>query len=144
MGRRLSAVVHVLDEVGTYHQFGPTDVVPDWAAAKITNPAAWAEDPVADLAYDNGGWLPPGSTLRIEDEKQDFPGDAPSDQWKVPELLAFAETKGIDLGDAKKKADILAAIAQAEAGAADEGNDGTGDGSDEGEGGNEGNGDGTA
>ncbi|MCQ4148680.1 hypothetical protein [Rhodococcus qingshengii] len=36
-----------------------------------------------------------------------FPDGIPSEDWKVPELLAYAEEFGIDLGDAKKKADIV-------------------------------------
>lgn len=40
-----------------------------------------------------------------------FPEGDPSETWKVDELKAYAESKSIDLGDASKKADILAAIA---------------------------------
>ncbi|WP_009473868.1 hypothetical protein [Rhodococcus sp. JVH1] len=97
MGGRLSAFVHVADEDGTYHQFGPTDTVPEWAAAQITNPAAWAQAPAAVVV-----------------EEQDFPAGEPSDQWKVPELFAYAIANSVDLGDAKKKADIVAAIKAAE------------------------------
>ena len=45
-------------------------------------------------------------------------GEAPADPlaaMKVDELKAYAAEKGIDLGDATKKADILAAIRAAEA-----------------------------
>jgi len=36
--------------------------------------------------------------------------DKPLEEMKVAELKKFAESKGIDLGDAKKKDDIIAAI----------------------------------
>lgn len=37
----------------------------------------------------------------------------PSDSWKVADLKAYAEDHSIDLGDATKKDDIVAAIAAA-------------------------------
>lgn len=40
---RLATWVHVIDDGGRYHVFGPGDEVPEWAASRITNPAAWAE-----------------------------------------------------------------------------------------------------
>lgn len=88
---RLATHVHVPDDAGVFHVFGPADEVPGWAAGLITNPAAWAEAPV--LA-DDAGW----------------PDGVPSDEWKLPELRAYATAKGIDLTDAKKKADIVAAL----------------------------------
>jgi hypothetical protein len=44
---RLATVVHVTDDKGVNHAFGPADEVPEWAQALITNPKAWAEAPVA-------------------------------------------------------------------------------------------------
>lgn len=41
MSRDLAAHVHVADDTGKMHVFGPDDQVPDWAAGKITNPDAW-------------------------------------------------------------------------------------------------------
>ena len=41
MSRQLVGTVHVQDEDGTDHAFGPDDTVPGWAAKKITNPLAW-------------------------------------------------------------------------------------------------------
>ncbi|WP_432050305.1 hypothetical protein [Verrucosispora sp. NA02020] len=54
----LATYVHVADEQGTAHVFGPGDRVPDWAAGKIVNPKAWkggkapgpAESPEDELA----------------------------------------------------------------------------------------------
>ena len=58
-----------------------------------------------------------GARVSVADGKQlgvDFvPVDGsgtPGKSWKVPELKAYAEEQGIDLGDATKKDDILAAI----------------------------------
>lgn len=41
----LAANVHVTDDKGTAHVFGPADEVPTWAQERITNPKAWAEPP---------------------------------------------------------------------------------------------------
>ncbi|MEV0444009.1 hypothetical protein AB0I84_23795 [Streptomyces spectabilis] len=38
--------VHVMDESGQAHVFGPADDVPAWAVELITNPKAWDEAPV--------------------------------------------------------------------------------------------------
>ncbi len=48
----LAANVHVTDESGTSHVFGPADKVPDWAQALITNPRAWADPPSASRLTD--------------------------------------------------------------------------------------------
>ncbi|MGQ0774554.1 MAG: hypothetical protein ACT4NY_09075 [Pseudonocardiales bacterium] len=45
MARKLAAFVHVEDDEGTSHVFGPDDEVPNWATEKITNPQAWVDDP---------------------------------------------------------------------------------------------------
>jgi hypothetical protein len=42
---RLTNTVHVTDEQGVSHAFGPADEVPEWAQALVTNPKAWAEPP---------------------------------------------------------------------------------------------------
>lgn len=46
----------------------------------------------------------------IETVEQPFPKGAPTKSWKVDELKAFAETHGLDLGDAKTKDEILEAL----------------------------------
>jgi hypothetical protein len=43
----LAAIVHVTDERGVTHVFGPADEVPEWAQECITNPKAWAVAPTA-------------------------------------------------------------------------------------------------
>ena len=42
MAARLSTFVHVLDEHGASHRFGPGDDIPGWAVEQITNPHVWA------------------------------------------------------------------------------------------------------
>lgn len=47
------------------------------------------------------GWKTPGAAAKSE---------TPDKSWKVPELKAYAAEHDIDLGDATKKEDVLAAI----------------------------------
>jgi hypothetical protein len=86
---KLNTYVHVHDEDGVSHAFGPDDTLPDWAEGLITNPDVWAEKP----------------------ESGDLPEGDIDDTWTVKQLKAYANTEGIDLGDAKTKADILSKIA---------------------------------
>ena len=53
------------------------------------------------------GWKPYGETGGASHEKS----ETPDSSWTVPELKAHAEAKSIDLDGAKKKPEILAAIA---------------------------------
>lgn len=41
---RLVSTVHVRDEHGASHVFGPNSEVPEWAHKRITNPSAWDGD----------------------------------------------------------------------------------------------------
>lgn len=41
MGTKLRTFVHVADEAGEVHVFGPDDKLPGWARSAITNPKAW-------------------------------------------------------------------------------------------------------
>jgi len=68
-----------------------------------------------------------GIVVSVDDSKDDRFGDgwkrfgapsvrpegAPDASWKVADLKAHADENGIDLGDATKKEDIVAAIAAA-------------------------------
>lgn len=54
----------------------------------------------------NSGWKPAGAP-------DPRPLGAPDSSWKVADLKAHAEENGIDLGDATKKEDIVAAITAA-------------------------------
>lgn len=86
--RKLAGYVHVHDELGNSRVYGPGDDVPADVAKRITNPAAWESDDQED--------------------------GEPSESWTLPELKAYAGQREIDLGDATKKADILAVIQAAE------------------------------
>ncbi len=49
--RKLASFVHVYDEHGEPHAFGPNDDVPSWAQTAITNDAVWADpDHVTDAS----------------------------------------------------------------------------------------------
>jgi len=54
-----------------------------------------------------------GATWKPLDGSEEVPEGTPTESWKVPELRAYAAEHDIDLGDAKKKDEILAAIAGA-------------------------------
>ncbi|MDY0830740.1 hypothetical protein SK224_16515 [Microbacterium sp. BG28] len=48
-----------------------------------------------------------------ESNEAELPEGDPTDRWSVPQLKQYAGNKGIDLGAAKKKDELLAAIAAA-------------------------------
>lgn len=81
----LIAYVHVFDENGSAHVFGPGDSVPDWARAKITNPSVWssvelAKVPVPPRAGPKGG----------------------RDKW-----VSYAESQGVTVDSGWKRDDII-------------------------------------
>ena len=51
-----------------------------------------------------------GYTVDLGEPVVVIPEGVPSEDWKVDQLLAYAEENSIDLGDAKKKADIVAVL----------------------------------
>lgn len=64
MGRALRTYVHVHDEDGQTHVFGPDDEVPAWAAKRITNPAAWEDDAGEDTGGQQAGGEQTGAPPR--------------------------------------------------------------------------------
>ncbi|PSK96694.1 hypothetical protein CLV30_12576 [Haloactinopolyspora alba] len=60
-----------------------------------------------DRVWSHEGWQ---LTAEKPTPQEPATGEKPLDKLKVPELRAYAADQGIDLGDASKKADILAAI----------------------------------
>jgi hypothetical protein len=60
--------------------------------------------------YEEGLGAAPEEEPEEEDEKSDFPDDS----WKNADIKGWAEAHKVDLGDATKKADMLAAIRTAE------------------------------
>jgi len=108
MPGRLRSHVHVNDDSGRTHVFGPGDQVPDWAAQKITNPKAWAQAPYAD----------PGG----QDETAAGQGQSPGDQTGRPAAsaskdvwAAYASVLGVQIPPGATKAEITAAVEAAEA-----------------------------
>ncbi|MGW0039830.1 hypothetical protein [Gordonia sp. NPDC003376] len=53
-----------------------------------------------------------GYTVTVEAAAVVVPEGDPSEKWTVDQLKAHAANKGIDLGEAAKKADILAVLAR--------------------------------
>lgn len=79
--------------------------------ARVTVP-----DETVDF-YTSKGWTVAGAVPDTDPAPVDPPvvipeGD-PVEAWKNDQIEAFAAREGIDLGDATKKADMLAAIAAA-------------------------------
>lgn len=93
MGRRLRTNVHVHDDNGTSHVFTPRDDVPQWAAERITNPKAWADD---------------------EATNDDGPGDGePPRSGAGSGKAAWAEhaaSLGLEVPEGATREDIIAAV----------------------------------
>ncbi|MEU8136584.1 hypothetical protein [Streptodolium elevatio] len=104
MGRRLRTHVHVHDADGRTHVFGPDDDVPDWAAERIGNPKAWADDAPADG---------PEPDADDTDENSEPPRSGPGSgeaSW-----AAYAAARGIEVPDGASRKDIIAAVDAANA-----------------------------
>lgn len=97
----LQYTVHLEDDQGCAHVFGPGDVVPVWARAKITNPLAWdaaGADPADSGAVPAAVGGPPPQT---------GPG-ASRQLW-----VTYAHTNNVVVQDGWKRDDIIAACRQA-------------------------------
>lgn len=55
---RLVSHVHVRDDQGQPHVFGPDSAVPKWASERIPNPKAWAEPPAESSVEDSASAYP--------------------------------------------------------------------------------------
>lgn len=100
MGRQLAATVYVADEEGVVRSFGPGDTLPDWAAAKITNPDAYVDNDEAAPAADD------------ESAPHDSDG-APPKTGKGSGLanwLTYAESLGVDVPEDASRDDVIAAV----------------------------------
>jgi hypothetical protein len=101
MPGRLASHVHVRDAQGIAHVFTPADEIPDWAAAKITNPKAWLLHPDEDV---DAPQQPPegdGSTRPAESATKDI--------WQ-----AYAAVLGVEIPEGATKAQIIEAVKAAE------------------------------
>ncbi|MFC8182407.1 hypothetical protein ACFULT_26345 [Rhodococcus sp. NPDC057297] len=83
----LIAFVHVADENGTAHVFGPGDSVPEWARKKITNPTVWD-----------------GESTKVEVPPQAGPKGG-RDKW-----AAYAAANGVAADAEWKRDDIIEAL----------------------------------
>lgn len=93
---KLSTYVHVEDDQGQSHVFGPGDDVPDWAAKKITNPDAWDEAP--------SGHRSPGRESDASEPPRAGKGSS-KDDWQQ-----FAASHGVELGDDAGRDDYIAEL----------------------------------
>jgi hypothetical protein len=60
--------------------------------------------------YLESGWQRSG----VAAPASEVPAGTPDDSWKNADILKYAEERSIDLGDAKKKSDLLKVIGKAE------------------------------
>jgi len=88
-------LVSVKDAAGKYTYFYEGATVPD--GFDKVNLAGLAEA---------------GLVKEIVPESDEVPEGDPSDAWTVKQLKAYADAKGVDLGDAKSKGDVLAAVSK--------------------------------
>jgi predicted component of type VI protein secretion system len=103
-GRRLARHVHVRDERGRPHVFGPSDELPAWAAAKITSRTAWASDPAAPSASDT-----PADTAADQPEQPRPPARSGRGS-STAAWAAHAEALGVEIPADADRDDIVEAI----------------------------------
>jgi hypothetical protein len=104
MGRRLRSHVHVHDDHGASHVFAPGDDVPEWAAERITNPKAWADDePVTPTAE------PEADDVDVSEPPRSGPGSGEA-AW-----AEYAAARGLEVPDGASRKDIIAAVDAANA-----------------------------
>jgi hypothetical protein len=85
------------------------------AAAEAVGAEAWA------VRTTTGGYYVPVSVAQRYEQSLSAPVEeeaegpsVPDESWKVADLKAYAQDNQVDLGDATKKADILAVIRSAD------------------------------
>jgi hypothetical protein len=88
---RLASYVHVQDDQGANHVFGPDDEVPGWAEKAITNPKAWADAPAGPAMGDGE---PPRAGR-----------GSGRDAW-----AAYAANHGVDVPEDMTRDDIIAEL----------------------------------
>lgn len=108
-GRRLAAYVHVADDSGMTHAFGPTDTVPKWAADKITNPDAWATTAPAD--EDAGDDTPPADDDSAGGYEPTAGPPAKAGKGSAKEnWAAYAEHHQVEIAPDATREQIIAAV----------------------------------
>lgn len=123
MSKQLATAVHITDDSGVVHSFLPGTTPPKWARKRIDNPKAWAEDSSdesSDAADESEGT--DEEDQDSTDESDDASGDESSDASStatvdVPKKnasrdawAAYADSKGFEIDDDVKRADIIAAL----------------------------------
>lgn len=114
MTRRLAA--HVILRDPDSHRpvcLGPDDDIPTWAAAKITNPKAWASEPEPETTVAEGDPLP--SATAPQPSVQPATSDAPPRAGRGSSRQAWADFAAahIEVTDDLSRDDIIAALEQA-------------------------------
>lgn len=112
----LISYVHVYDEHGDVHVFGPGVTVPAWAKAKITNPKAWSAGG-SDEVTGNGPEPEPEGTpedsVGAPDDEVTSNADIPAKSGPkatVDAWLAYAGQHGVTVPEDATRKDIIAAI----------------------------------
>jgi hypothetical protein len=98
MSKQLTVHVHVLDDNGQAHIFGPGDQVPGWAVKKITNPHVWEDGPATGSAEQD-----PGS--RAEGPPPMSGTGSGKEAW-----AAYAARNDVEVPEGAKRDDILEAL----------------------------------
>lgn len=90
MAKKLATTVHVADDNGTMHVFGPGDEVPGWAEKAITNPDVWEDSGSGDesVTFSDPGNSGP-SSVEMTDGEDTRPTAKDADQGGVQD----AETR---------------------------------------------------
>jgi hypothetical protein len=117
----LQSYVHVADEEGRHGVFGPGDDVPEWAAARITNPKAWKDGVLPDVAEQTAAEDPGtgGGEPTTTAEAQTGGGQGSTELQEPPRSGAgsgleawveYAKALGYEVAEGAKRDDIIAAI----------------------------------
>ena len=122
MSGKLATFVHVADDTGAMHVFGPDDKVPAWAASKITNPMAWKGGKVADPADEITRLR--ARLAELEKGQAKEPTPAPPDAKPAasgippkggagsgaPAWREYAVSKGVEVSADASRDDVIAAL----------------------------------
>lgn len=93
---KLTTYVHVADEHGAMHVFGPDDEVPAWAAKAITNPDVW-----------DGAELSPSPTHPVVEDGPPPKGGAGSG---APAWREYAAKRNVEVPENASREDVVAAL----------------------------------
>ncbi|UAJ78318.1 hypothetical protein IT072_02400 [Leifsonia sp. ZF2019] len=99
----LTSIVHVHDEHGDVHVFGPGVTVPAWAKALITNPKAWSEG-IEPVKKDH-----PVAEPTEAPDSDDVPAKS-GPKATVDAWTAYAEKHKVSVGADATRKDIIAAL----------------------------------